>query len=32
MCQAGAIARARRGETRDAILGLYYGGVLIERL
>ena len=26
MCQAGAIERARRGETRDAILGLYYRG------
>ena len=26
MCQAGAIARARRGESREAILGLYYRG------
>ena len=26
MCQAGAIARARRGESRGAILALYYGG------
>jgi stage II sporulation protein D len=26
MCQAGAIVRARRGESRDAILGLYYRG------
>ena len=26
MCQAGAIARARRGESRDAILALYYRG------
>jgi stage II sporulation protein D len=26
MCQAGAVARARRGESRDAILGLYYRG------
>ena len=26
MCQAGAIERARRGESRDAILGLYYRG------
>ena len=26
MCQAGAIARAKRGESRDAILGLYYRG------
>ena len=32
MCQAGAIARARRGETRDAILGLYYRGAGVERL
>jgi stage II sporulation protein D len=26
MCQAGAIVRARRGESRDAILALYYRG------
>ena len=26
MCQAGAIARAKRGERRDAILRLYYRG------
>jgi stage II sporulation protein D len=26
MCQAGAIARARRGESRNAILALYYRG------
>jgi stage II sporulation protein D len=26
LCQAGAIARARRGESRDAILTLYYRG------
>jgi stage II sporulation protein D len=32
MCQAGAIERARRGETRDAILGLYYRGAGVERL
>jgi stage II sporulation protein D len=32
MCQAGAIARARRGETRDAILGLYYMGAHVEPL
>ena len=32
MCQAGAIARAKRGETRDAILGLYYRGADLVRL
>jgi peptidoglycan hydrolase-like amidase len=32
MCQAGAIARAKRGESRDAILGLYYGGARVETL
>ena len=31
MCQAGAIARARRGESRDDILGLYYKGAHVER-
>jgi stage II sporulation protein D len=30
MCQAGAIARARRGESRDDVLGLYYMGATIE--
>jgi stage II sporulation protein D len=30
MCQAGAIARAKRGESRDAILGLYYRGAEIR--
>ncbi|MFI5182009.1 MAG: SpoIID/LytB domain-containing protein [Thermoanaerobaculia bacterium] len=29
MCQAGAIERARRGETRDAILALYYRGAAV---
>lgn len=32
MCQAGAIARARRGESRDSILGLYYRGAELVRL
>ena len=32
MCQAGAIARARRGESRDAILGLYYRGARLISL
>lgn len=32
MCQAGAIARARRGESRDAILGLYYRGASLVQL
>ena len=32
MCQAGAIERARRGETRDAILGLYYRGAGVALL
>jgi len=32
MCQAGAIERARRGESRDAILALYYRGAGVERL
>ncbi len=32
MCQAGAIARAKRGESRDAILGLYYRGAALETL
>ncbi len=32
MCQAGAIARARRGESRDAILSLYYRGATIGRM
>ncbi|MDL2718473.1 MAG: SpoIID/LytB domain-containing protein [Acidobacteriota bacterium] len=31
MCQAGAIVRARRGESRDAILGLYYRGAEARR-
>jgi stage II sporulation protein D len=31
LCQAGAIVRARRGESRDAILGLYYRGAGLER-
>jgi stage II sporulation protein D len=30
MCQAGAIARARRGETRAAILALYYRGAAVS--
>jgi len=32
LCQAGAIARAKRGETRDAILALYYRGAALQRL
>jgi stage II sporulation protein D len=32
MCQAGAIARAKRGESRDAILGLYYRGATAVQL
>jgi len=32
MCQAGAIARAKRGESRDAILGLYYRGTSVVPL
>ncbi len=32
MCQAGAIVRARRGESRDAILSLYYRGATVERM
>jgi stage II sporulation protein D len=32
MCQAGAIVRAKRGESRDAILGLYYRGARVESL
>ena len=32
MCQAGAIVRARRGESRDAILSLYYRGAGVESL
>jgi stage II sporulation protein D len=32
MCQAGAIARAKRGESRDAILGLYYRGAAVTPL
>lgn len=31
LCQAGAIARAKRGETRDAILALYYRGATVVR-
>ena len=30
LCQAGAIARARRGESRDVILGLYYKGATVK--
>lgn len=30
MCQAGAIVRARRGESRGAILSLYYRGAGVE--
>lgn len=29
LCQAGAIARAKRGETRDAILATYYRGATV---
>ena len=32
LCQAGAIVRARRGETRDAILALYRKGAVVARL
>jgi stage II sporulation protein D len=32
LCQAGAIARAKRGESRDAILALYYRGATVVRL
>jgi stage II sporulation protein D len=32
MCQAGAIERARRGESRDSILAHYYRGAELERL
>ncbi|MAG71157.1 MAG: SpoIID/LytB domain-containing protein [Vicinamibacterales bacterium] len=32
LCQVGAIARARRGESFDAILGHYYAGARLERL
>lgn len=32
LCQAGAIVRARRGESRAAILGLYYRGAAVVRL
>ena len=32
LCQAGAIAHAWRGETRDAILALYYKGASLVRL
>ncbi len=32
LCQAGAVARARRGESRDAILALYYRGASVARL
>jgi stage II sporulation protein D len=32
LCQAGAIARAKRGESRDAILALYYRGASVVRL
>ena len=32
LCQAGAVARAKRGESRDAILALYYRGAGLERL
>jgi stage II sporulation protein D len=31
MCQAGAMVRARRGESCDAILGFYYRGAAIGR-
>ena len=31
-CQAGAIARARRGESRDAILAHYYRGAAVATL
>ena len=32
LCQAGAVVRARRGETRNAILGLYYRGATHDPL
>lgn len=32
LCQAGAIARARRGESREAILALYYRGATVVRV
>ena len=32
LCQAGAIARGRRGESRDAILALYYRGAEVRPL
>lgn len=32
LCQAGAIARARRGESRDAILAHYYRGAAVATL
>lgn len=32
LCQAGAIVRAKRGETRDSILALYYRGASVVRL
>jgi stage II sporulation protein D len=32
LCQAGAIARARRGESREAILAHYYRGAVTARL
>ena len=32
LCQAGAIARARRGESRDAILAHYYRGAVTAPL
>lgn len=32
LCQAGAVVRARRGESREAILGLYYRGATLARL
>jgi len=31
MCQSGALSMARRGYDRDAILGHYYPGTLLER-
>jgi stage II sporulation protein D len=32
LCQAGAIARAKRGETREGILALYYRGASLTQL
>jgi stage II sporulation protein D len=32
LCQAGAMARGRRGESRDTILSLYYRGAEVRRL